>query len=115
MVDDSDDPAPNGAQSRSKSKLKYMDQLQDVANRVRDEIQIDLNDVEAYEKATSDDEHNYRLVESIERNAHHYIEILSRAVDQCLPPPTRELEYGPVDSLFRQKLTIPASRTMSWT
>ena len=96
MVDDSDDPAPNGngAQSRSKSKLKYMDQLQDVANRVRDEIQIDLNDVEAYEKATSDDEHNYRLVESIERNAHHYIEILSRAVDKCLPPPTREIKYA---------------------
>lgn len=47
MVDDSDDPAPNGAQTRSKSKLKYMNQLQEVANRERDEIQIDLNDVEA--------------------------------------------------------------------
>ena len=95
MVDDSDDPAPNGNQSRNKSKLKYMDQLQDIANRMRDEIQIDLNDVEAYEKATSDDEHNYRLVESIERNALHYIEIISRAVDKCLPPPTRELKYAP--------------------
>ena len=47
MVDDSDDPAPDGTQTRNKSKLKYMDQLQDVANRMRDEIQIDLNDVEA--------------------------------------------------------------------
>ena len=46
MVDDSEDPA-NGAQSRNKSKLKYMDLLQEVANRMRDEIQIDLNDVEA--------------------------------------------------------------------
>ena len=46
---------------------------------------------EQYEKATSDDEHNYRLIESIERNAHHYIEIFSRAVDKCLPRPTREL------------------------
>jgi DNA replication licensing factor MCM7 len=44
MVDDEDGPA---AQSRNKSKLKYMDQLQEVANRMRDEIQIDLNDVEA--------------------------------------------------------------------
>lgn len=47
MVDDSDDPAANRAQSRNKSKLKYMDLLQDVANRMRDQIQIDLNDVEA--------------------------------------------------------------------
>lgn len=91
MVDDEDSgPA---AQARNKSKLKYMDQLQEVANRMRDEIQIDLNDVEAYEKA-SDDEQNLRLVESIERNAHHYIEIFSRAVDKCLPEPTRELRYG---------------------
>lgn len=47
MVDDADDPAPNGTQTRSKSKLKYMNQLQEVANRERDEIQIDLNDVES--------------------------------------------------------------------
>lgn len=47
MVDDSDDPAPGTAQTRSKSKLKYMALLQDVANRMRDEILIDLNDVEA--------------------------------------------------------------------
>lgn len=93
MVDGDDDPAPNATQSRSKSKLKYMGLLQDIANRVRDEIQIDLNDIEAYEKATSDEEHNFKLVESIERNAHHYIEILSRAVDRCLPAPTRDLNF----------------------
>lgn len=43
MVDDEQDPAHAG----TKSKLKYMVQLQEVANRMRDEIQIDLNDVEA--------------------------------------------------------------------
>lgn len=42
-----------------------------------------------------DEDTNYRLVESIERNAHHYLEILSRAVDKCLPPPTREIKYEP--------------------
>ena len=47
-----------------------------------------------YEKASSDDEHNYKLIESIERNAHHYIETFSRAVDKCLPPPTRDLKYA---------------------
>ncbi|KAF1929552.1 DNA replication licensing factor CDC47 [Didymella exigua CBS 183.55] len=95
MADDSDGPAPSQRARRSKSK--YMDMLQDVANRVRSDILIELNDVDAvrrpYERATVDDETNYRLVESIERNAHHYLEILSRAVDKCLPPPTREINF----------------------
>lgn len=88
-----DDSAPS--QHTRPSKLKYMTLLQDVANRVRSDIVIDLNDVEQYERATAADDANYRLVESIERNAHHYLEILSRAVDKCLPPPTREIKYAP--------------------
>jgi DNA replication licensing factor MCM7 len=92
MVDDADDPAPS--QRNRPSKIKYMNILQDVANRVRSDILIDLNDLEAYEKAAIDEDTNYRLVESIERNAHHYLEILSRAVDKCLPPPTREIKYA---------------------
>lgn len=48
MVDDSDDPAPNGTQTRNgQSKVKYMTMLQDVSNRMRDEILIDLNDLES--------------------------------------------------------------------
>ncbi|KAF2743966.1 MCM-domain-containing protein [Sporormia fimetaria CBS 119925] len=90
MLEDSDDPAPNGARRNQHNKLKYMQMLQDVSDRTRDELVIDLNDLEAYEKSALDDEQNLRLVESIERNAHHYIEILSRAVDKCLPPPTRD-------------------------
>ncbi|KAJ4321766.1 DNA replication licensing factor MCM7 [Neodidymelliopsis sp. IMI 364377] len=93
MVDGEDDPAP-GSQSRNRpSKVKYMNILQDVANRARSDILIDLNDVEAYEKAAVDEDNNYRLVESIERNAHHYLEIFSRAVDKCLPPPTKEINF----------------------
>jgi DNA replication licensing factor MCM7 len=45
MVNDADDPAPDARLPRS--KLKYMVQLQDVANRELDELVIDLNDVEA--------------------------------------------------------------------
>jgi DNA replication licensing factor MCM7 len=48
MVDDSDDPAPNRERTRNgQSKIKYMNQLQEIANRERDEVVIDLNDVEA--------------------------------------------------------------------
>jgi DNA replication licensing factor MCM7 len=46
MVDDTDDPAP-GSQRTRPSKLKYMNVLQDVANRTKSDILIDLNDLEA--------------------------------------------------------------------
>jgi DNA replication licensing factor MCM7 len=45
MVDDSDDPAPNGRNAHGKNT--YMSQLQEVANRERDEVVIDLNDLDA--------------------------------------------------------------------
>lgn len=40
-----------------------------------------------YEKTLSDEEQSLKLVESIETNAYHYIEILSRAVDKVMPQP----------------------------
>lgn len=47
MVEDAGE-AQNGTQTRNaQSKLKYMNVLQEVANRLRDNIVIDLNDVEA--------------------------------------------------------------------
>jgi DNA replication licensing factor MCM7 len=50
MVDDSDDPAPNGARN-GQSKNKYMNQMQEISNRERDEVVIDLNDVEAVSRS----------------------------------------------------------------
>jgi DNA replication licensing factor MCM7 len=46
MVDDAGDPAPDGTQRRNKSEVKYMQMLQDVADRVRTDVLIDLNDLE---------------------------------------------------------------------
>ena len=34
---------------------------------------------------------NRRLVDSIEVNTKHYVEILSRAVDKVLPPPSTDV------------------------
>ncbi|KAF2109074.1 MCM2/3/5 family-domain-containing protein [Lophiotrema nucula] len=94
MMEDSDDPQPASSQRRSRhGKQKYMQMLQDVADRTRTNILIDLNELDEYEKASSDDEHQFKLVESIERNAYHYIEILSRAVDKMLPQPTNQLTF----------------------
>lgn len=43
MVDDSDDPAPQG---RRRTKAKYMEMLQDIADRTRTNVLIDLNDLD---------------------------------------------------------------------
>ena len=86
MVDD----APNGSQRRNRhGKVKYMSMLQDVADRIRTEVIIDLNDLEEYEK-TMAGEQPLQLVASIEKNAHHYLETFSRAVDKLLPESTND-------------------------
>jgi DNA replication licensing factor MCM7 len=46
MVDESDDPAP-GEGRRRHNKLKYMQILQDISDRARSNILIDLNDLDA--------------------------------------------------------------------
>ena len=46
MVDDGDDPRTEARRNRH-GKMKYMQILQDVADRVKSEIVIDLNDLEA--------------------------------------------------------------------
>lgn len=43
-----------------------------------------------YEKNHAEDS-GLRLVESIERNAKHYIDILSQAVDKVMPKETKEI------------------------
>ena len=44
-----------------------------------------------YEKTLGDEAGSLKLVSSIEKNAHHYIEILSRAVDAVMPEPRIDL------------------------
>lgn len=88
-------------------KKKYMEILQSVADRQSSEICVELDDLDAvriffcvlyhvlivllqYEKSLGDHE-TLRLVESIERNAKHYIDILSQAVDKVMPKETKEM------------------------
>ena len=89
-------------------KKKYMEMLQKVADRHTSEVVIELDDLDAvccsleamqyprllsllqYEKTLDVDE-NFKLVESVERNAKHYIDILSQAVDKVMPKETREI------------------------
>ncbi|KAF2725429.1 MCM-domain-containing protein [Polychaeton citri CBS 116435] len=88
MVDDFNED--NAAQSRrTKSKTKYLNMLQDVANRTSLQITIELDDLQQYENSFDVGEVP-PLVQAIEKNAYHYVEIVSRAVDSIMPKPTQE-------------------------
>ncbi|KAG7387485.1 Mcm2-7 hexameric complex component [Phytophthora boehmeriae] len=63
---------------------KYMRMLQEVANRERTSIPISLDDVQIFE-------HDEVFVTRIVRNARRYIALFSDAVDENLPPPTRDI------------------------
>ncbi|KAL9080104.1 MAG: hypothetical protein Q9157_001064 [Trypethelium eluteriae] len=71
-------------------KKKYMKMLQDVADRNASQVLIELDDVDEYEKSLEGQSSGLKLVESIEKNANSYIELLSRAVDKVMPQPSKE-------------------------
>ncbi|MCJ1311588.1 Mcm2-7 hexameric complex component [Agyrium rufum] len=81
------------ARSSKDPKKKYMEKLQQIANRQLSEICIELDDLDTYEKSLNDESGVLRLVESIERNAKHYIDILSQAVDKVMPKETKEISF----------------------
>jgi len=113
FMDESDDGAAGQRSQRQEHnrdpKKKYMQILQDVADRVTSQITIDLDDLDAvgilrkrldgmeeltrnweqYEKSLGD-EADFKLISSIEKNAFHYIEVFSRAVDKVMPEPVVE-------------------------
>ncbi|KAG6951789.1 hypothetical protein JG688_00013589 [Phytophthora aleatoria] len=64
---------------------KYARMMQEVANRERTSIPIALDDVQIFEK---DDP---TFVSRIVRNGRRYIALFSDAVDENLPPPTRDI------------------------
>lgn len=70
-----------------------------------------------------DDVQALKLVKSIEENTKHYVEILSRAIDDCMPEPASEVTYVSFPAQEqegkegKQSLHIDlktASRTTSW-
>ncbi|CAG7941292.1 unnamed protein product [Penicillium salamii] len=94
FMDDADemDGATSRPTKRQNPKFKYMQILQDVANRDTSHIQIDLDDLETFEKSMPEGE-DLKLVESIEKNAHHYVDIISSVVDELMPQSTKDVTY----------------------
>ncbi|KAI0155051.1 DNA replication licensing factor mcm7 [Xylariaceae sp. FL1272] len=71
-------------------KHKYADVMQKLADRSLDEVLIELDDLVTYENDTNE---SLRLVESIESNTKHYVEIMSRAIDKKMPAPTTGVTF----------------------
>ncbi|KAH7034803.1 DNA replication licensing factor mcm7 [Microdochium trichocladiopsis] len=69
---------------------KYADMLQKLADRTLDEVLIELDDVASFE---ADQEGALKLVESIENNTKHYVEVVSRAIDSKIPPPAAGVTF----------------------
>ncbi|KAI0723867.1 MCM-domain-containing protein [Cerioporus squamosus] len=91
LQDDDDMPA------RTKS-LKYMKQLQRVANREQERLVIDLEDISQHERTVSE------LVSRIRKNARRYISLFSEVIDALMPEPTKDIsEYDEVIDVILQQ------------
>jgi hypothetical protein len=56
---------------------------QEISNRQRCTLDIDLDDLEGFSK-------DVELVEHLERNTQQYLALLAEAADNILPPPTED-------------------------
>ncbi|PON20972.1 minichromosome maintenance protein 7 (cell division control protein 47) [Trichoderma gamsii] len=93
FMDEDDQTRDRRQQERAKRKTpqhKYNDMLQQLANRKLDEFAIDLDDIATWEEQTDE---SMKLVDSIEMNTKHYVEIMARAVDNIMPQPSEEVNF----------------------
>ncbi|KAI2766008.1 hypothetical protein DTO012A8_8767 [Penicillium roqueforti] len=95
FMDDADET--NGANTRGarrhrEPKLKYMQILQDIANRDKSNILIELDDLSIFEKSLPEGE-DLKLVQSIEKNTKRYIDVISQAIDAVMPRETKDVTF----------------------
>ncbi|UPK89695.1 hypothetical protein LCI18_000630 [Fusarium solani-melongenae] len=93
---DEDNQDGNRGQDKERRRTphhKYKDMLQQLADRVIDEATIDLDDLAIWENQAFDSDDSLRLVDSIEMNTKHYVEIVSRAVDAVMPQPSVDVTF----------------------
>ncbi|KAI1813004.1 DNA replication licensing factor mcm7 [Poronia punctata] len=93
FMDEDDEAHEQRRRDKASSRLpkhKYADMLQKLADRAIDEVLIELDDLVTYENDTND---SLKLVESIENNTKHYVDVVSRAIDNKLPAPTSGVTF----------------------
>ncbi|EHK15678.1 uncharacterized protein TRIVIDRAFT_74376 [Trichoderma virens Gv29-8] len=93
LMDEDDQTRQRRQEERAKRKTpqhKYNDMLQLLADRKIDEFAIDLDDLATWEGQMDE---SMKLVDSIEMNTKHYVEIMARAVDNIMPQPSEEVNF----------------------
>ncbi|KAH7923464.1 minichromosome maintenance protein mcm7p [Leucogyrophana mollusca] len=80
LSDDEDDQPES-----SRKSLKYMQQLQRIANREQQMLTIELEDIHKHEKTVAD------LVARIRSNTRRYTQLFCEAVDKLMPSPTKDI------------------------
>ncbi|RKK76892.1 DNA replication licensing factor mcm7 [Fusarium oxysporum] len=93
MEEDGQDANRQQAKERCAPQYKYKNMLQQLSDRTIDEATIDLDDLATWENQAFDGEESMRLVDSIEMNTKHYVEIFSRAVDEVMPPMSADVNF----------------------
>jgi DNA replication licensing factor MCM7 len=89
------DDVANGdgtARRQQGTKRKYVEMLQEVADRDRQNVLIDLDDLKLYESSLPVED-NLKLVESVQNNTKHYVDLFSEVVDKLMPKPSREITF----------------------
>ncbi|KAK5990414.1 DNA replication licensing factor mcm7 [Cladobotryum mycophilum] len=67
------------------------DMLQQLADRVTEEVEVDLDDLATWEQ--QEGMGDMKLVDSIELNTKHYVDIMARAVDSVMPAPSADVSF----------------------
>ncbi|KAF5661143.1 hybothetical protein [Fusarium heterosporum] len=93
MDEDGQENRRQQAKERRTPQYKYKNMLQQLSDRTVDEATIDLDDLATWESEAFDNEDSMRLVDSIEMNTKHYVEIFSRAVDEVMPPASEDITF----------------------
>ncbi|KAK2803633.1 Mcm2-7 hexameric complex component [Onygenales sp. PD_10] len=92
FMDDAEDGDRRASTRGKEPKLKYMQMLQEVADRTRTNVVIELDDLDKYIKSLSDDS-ELNIVDNIENNTKRYIDVFSDAIDEIMPKETREVSF----------------------
>ncbi|TFY70273.1 hypothetical protein EVG20_g2745 [Dentipellis fragilis] len=74
----------DGPASRTKG-LKYMSQLQRIANREQQMLVIELEDIVKHEKTVAE------LVSRIRNNTRRYVKLFNEVIDTVMPQPTKDI------------------------
>lgn len=72
--------------------LKYGELLQQVANRQKDTVVVELDDLYRFERRQKGAE-SKMLVDYITENTMHYLDMIATIIDDLLPEPTTDISY----------------------